>query len=738
MVVVRTSDTTVVAACDALAQGRAWRASRALAPVMNDPVRRTPDVVLLAATAAAEWRGWDEVDSLLTGQPWIDTLQTGRARVLLARSALEQGDDSLARVNAEAAVSRAADPRERGRRMVILARALDRLGGAARDSARASYVRASRGLPEISDWLILRAAAITPDPDRRRPLYAMLRLPAAVARAGRVEAQALEAVDGDLRAAARQYHELGATAQSLRLRAIAARSGAQRAAVRRELVAIVAASPGSPFASEAIAVLDERFGTLPGADNLVIGRSLAVTGPFPRAAALLKHAIATRRANGADRLQYAIVLRRMNHHRAAIAQLTRITTPHSMAAAAALLRARSLLELNRDRAAKTLLRTIPKRFAHDTAAAAGALYLLADLATDEKRDLAARDAMRDVAKRYPTSALAPAATFRAALIAFVHGRSVVAANELDTLAVRYEKSGDAIAALYWSGRAWERQGDSARAVVRWNQVLARDPLSWYAAQAARRLGEAPWAPPPAADVFPNVPAVDSIFRRTDQLMRLGMDTEARLEFDEAVRNGGAGSIERLLATAAALRDRGLTTRAIQLGWKAIARGERDARAYRLVYPIVLGDAIIAESRLRRVDPALVSAIIRQESNFNPTATSGPGARGLMQVMPAIGAAIAHGLRYPYWNPDLLFEPDVNVELGIAHLRAMLSGRDPARALAAYNAGDGRVARWSRKPGAADPEVFIERIPFAETRDYVRVVLRNRDLYRALYFTNVER
>ena len=110
----------------------------------------------------------------------------------------------------------------------------------------------------------------------------------------------------------------------------------------------------------------------------------------------------------------------------------------------------------------------------------------------------------------------------------------------------------------------------------------------------------------------------------------------------------------------------------------------------------------------------------------------------MQVMPSIGKAIARGLHYPYWNPDLLYEPDVNVELGIAHLRAMLSGRDPIRALAAYNAGDGRVARWSKKAGAGDAEIFIERIPFVETRDYVRVVLRNRDLYRALYFTNQER
>jgi soluble lytic murein transglycosylase len=63
---------------------------------------------------------------------------------------------------------------------------------------------------------------------------------------------------------------------------------------------------------------------------------------------------------------------------------------------------------------------------------------------------------------------------------------------------------------------------------------------------------------------------------------------------------------------------------------------------------------------------------------------------------------------------------------------MLAGRAVVRALAAYNAGDGRVARWSKKPGPDVPEVFVERIPYVETRDYVRIVLRNRDIYRAVY------
>ena len=728
MVVVRTSDTTVVSACDELAQGRAWRATRTLEPVLADPVRRTPDVVLLAAAAAAEWQGWTEVSQLLDSQPWLDTLQAGRGRVLLARAALETGDDSVARVQIEASLAGLNDPPERARRMVILARALDRLMRV--DSARASYLAAARGLPLIADWLTLRAAALTPSAKARAELYDALTLPAARTRAPRVEAQTLERVTHDLRGAAKAYAAVGENVQALRLRADAASGSTERAIVRNALLSIIKQSPGSGDAQQAIAVLDDRYNRLSPTAELVIARSLAVSGPFPRAATALRRAVNAGTATTRDRLTYATVLRRLNRNREAIAQLAKIRQ-RDLAPDADLLRARSLIEIGRKSAARSLLRSIPRRYPRDTAAASGALFLLGDLATDENRDAAARTAMRDVAKRYPTSNLAATARFRAALIAYIHGKPRVAAMEFDSLAENYSRSAESLAAAYWAGRAWYRAGDKEKATTRWNQLLARDPLSYYSAQAARRLGEDPWAPTAMQDAFPKVPVVDSIFARADALTRLGMDGEARFEYDQAFRDA-AESPPRLLATAGAFRNRAITTRSIQLGWRIIAAGDKDARAYRLVYPVSMGDALVAEARARRVDPALVAAIIRQESSFNPRATSGPGARGLMQVMPNVGGAIARSLGYPYWSPDLLFEPDVNLQIGVNHLRSMLAGRAVVRALAAYNAGDGRVARWSRKAGTDDPEVFVERIPFVETRDYVRIVLRNRDLYRALY------
>jgi soluble lytic murein transglycosylase len=108
--------------------------------------------------------------------------------------------------------------------------------------------------------------------------------------------------------------------------------------------------------------------------------------------------------------------------------------------------------------------------------------------------------------------------------------------------------------------------------------------------------------------------------------------------------------------------------------------------------------------------------------------------GLMQVLPSVGASLARAEGLRDWETPLLYQPDVSLRFGISHLAQLL--RRYARlehALAAYNAGSRPSQEWLRLPGAADdPEVFIERIQYVETRDYVRRVLRNLSVYRALY------
>jgi soluble lytic murein transglycosylase len=106
----------------------------------------------------------------------------------------------------------------------------------------------------------------------------------------------------------------------------------------------------------------------------------------------------------------------------------------------------------------------------------------------------------------------------------------------------------------------------------------------------------------------------------------------------------------------------------------------------------------------------------------------------MQLMPPVGAELARSKGIRPWDPEMLYDPAISIRLGTLHLRdlARKYPKDLVKILAAYNAGEARVEKWSTKAGANDPEVFTERIPFVETRDYVRIVLRNQAYYDALY------
>jgi soluble lytic murein transglycosylase len=211
-----------------------------------------------------------------------------------------------------------------------------------------------------------------------------------------------------------------------------------------------------------------------------------------------------------------------------------------------------------------------------------------------------------------------------------------------------------------------------------------------------------------------------------------MDAEARFELD-ALEEAASSSPERIASTANAFVRASQPSRAIRLAQKLVESGQRDARAYRLLYPALDRDEIARNAKANDLDPALVAGLIRQESSFNPRAVSVANARGLMQVLPAVGEEVARGLRFPVWYPALLLDADANLQLGTAHLAAYTKQYGPLpRVLAAYNAGGSRVTRWSNRAGMDDPELFTERVPFVETRDYVRIVQRNRDMYRALY------
>jgi soluble lytic murein transglycosylase len=154
----------------------------------------------------------------------------------------------------------------------------------------------------------------------------------------------------------------------------------------------------------------------------------------------------------------------------------------------------------------------------------------------------------------------------------------------------------------------------------------------------------------------------------------------------------------------------------------------------VTFPYPYRELIRREAEEWGIDPVVMAAIIRQESAFKSDIVSRAGAIGLMQVMPPTGAELARRHGPTPFTDATLSSPEVNLHLGAVFFRDMSRryDNDLPLVLSAYNAGPTRATAWRQFPEAVDPLRFTERIPFEETRGYVKNVRRNVALYRALY------
>ncbi|MEP6729335.1 MAG: transglycosylase SLT domain-containing protein [bacterium] len=717
---------TLLAHADSLVRaGRAWRATALLAPRLINPAVASPELRLAGARAAAGWDGWTEVDRLLRDAPWLDSQFGGDGREVLTRSALERGVDALP--DAARALGAARDETSRVTRRVLLARAFDRANQ--RDSAASNYLAAASRLPAIADWLRLRAAGVTGDSAARGTLFVRVTSAAARARIAATDAQARER-NADLDGAAHAFRRAGDEGSAFRVEALAARDDAARAAVAQRIVAFLPKAPSNSETRQALEVLD-KLGALPPRDELIVARAAAQVGASARAVAGFLRAATVSPLSAADRMTYGAALVRAGRSADALRVYASITDDAALAPLAAYQRARTMMQTGDGAAARSALRDVAAKYAVSRAAAAPALLLLADLQVDDSDMTGAAQSLHEIITRFPSASQAPLARFRVGLIQWSTS-AAASAQTFDSLTLAHPSDEEALAARYWAGRAYEKLGKKSEATLRFREVMQKSPLSYYAMLAAHRLSVSPWTAPVGVDSVAHIAGIDSAVQRIIVLQRLGMDVEARFEID-ALAERGARAATDAPAVSQALVHIGEPARALRIALAAIDHGNASRALFRIAYPIVHEDALLEESRRNDLDPALVAGLIRQESSWNPKAVSPAAARGLMQLLPSVGASIAATRHYPLWNPALLFDPDVSLELGTAHLSSSMK-RDtpPERALAAYNAGASRVTRWMKRPGADDPELFTEWVPFTETRDYVRLVLRNAAVYRALY------
>jgi soluble lytic murein transglycosylase len=156
--------------------------------------------------------------------------------------------------------------------------------------------------------------------------------------------------------------------------------------------------------------------------------------------------------------------------------------------------------------------------------------------------------------------------------------------------------------------------------------------------------------------------------------------------------------------------------------------------WELLYPRPYWTTLKADAEANGLEPYLVAALIRQESEFNPGAVSRANAVGLMQLLPSVGKSLAKKEHQRRFNANELLDPTVNLRLGTLDLRRSIDHYDGQLeyALAAYNAGDSPVHQWMESGEYKDIAEWVESVPYTETREYVESILRNREMYRAIY------
>jgi soluble lytic murein transglycosylase len=359
---------------------------------------------------------------------------------------------------------------------------------------------------------------------------------------------------------------------------------------------------------------------------------------------------------------------------------------------------------------------------------------------------------------FPKDAEAPVCHWRVAWGHYLRRRAD-AADLLRAHLRLFPGSESASAALYFLGRLAEGGKDAGAARIYYDEIAREYPNQYYATQARERLGKmgagaasSSVAPGAATEflkgiAFPvrsrtmNFTAgalAATRIARAKLLELAGLKDWAEGELRYAAKNEDQPQLmamELATLTTGTKPDQALRyIKAYASGYLFLPLDSAPRAFWTMAFPLPYREELEKFSKQNGLDPFLVAALIRQESEFDPKAVSKQNARGLTQIMPATGLELGRRLKIPGYSTAKLFQPTVNLQLGTFYLRSVttsLGGRVEA-ALAAYDAGMSRAKAWMTWGDFQEPAEFMETIPFTETHSYVQGVLRNADVYRRLY------
>jgi soluble lytic murein transglycosylase len=373
-----------------------------------------------------------------------------------------------------------------------------------------------------------------------------------------------------------------------------------------------------------------------------------------------------------------------------------------------------------------------------------ALLALANNYQKDARDDDALPYWRRLLAEYPEGQFAERAAWRTAWADYRAGRFEKAALALERTARLRPESWATAGFLYWAGRSRAALGQNDRARQLFEETVLRFKYSYHGLRARDTLAKMPRfaSAPTGPSLVPSdpTPADDVPEPQRTRIRQLLLIERLDEAADELRALPASPKVQATIAWTlwkrGRLRPAIVAMKRAYPEWISEAGDRLPDEVWRILFPIEFKDALVAKASAESLDPALVAALILQESTFDPTALSRAGARGLMQVIPATGRKLARDMRVPYRHVSL-HDPKISLDFGTLYLRQMADRFEnrAERVLAAYNAGPHRVDAWTAVHPGQSAEEFVESIPFSETRAYVMIILAGREQYRRLYALN---
>ena len=380
------------------------------------------------------------------------------------------------------------------------------------------------------------------------------------------------------------------------------------------------------------------------------------------------------------------------------------------------------------------------------------IYLMGRIAEEQDRFIEALDYYNLVTRVAPKGSLYRTAIWRIGWVYYLQGHYRQAVSHFDNFLTLTDDSAFRHQLLYWKARAEEKRGRIENAVQIYKMIIEEPYWSFYSGLSEIWLGnhdhpdqvdsnhpEDLWGGEDEILLILNEQE-RYVVTRLMELWLLGLREESVNEIRHLVYSTKRGTPELMFCLSTIAHMNGAHDLGIRIGiLRSLSMKSEnislDKTEDLLLYPLGFLPLVQEKAGIYDIDPILIFSVIRQESLFDPVALSHSSAYGLMQIIPSTGNAIAKELGMDI-SSDLnqLFDPDVNLTFGCFFLKRLLDRFDQNMvfALASYNAGPGAVTSWQERFAHLDIDEFIESIPYNETRDYVKRIMKNYWIYSRIY------